>query len=150
MTVSGDELRLPLRLVVWAALSCLIAARAEALPFLPRCDAASQVRPLSCLLQHDRVSTVASLAALRAIADGQATVANVLEPSGLAANPFVAERIPRVLSDDVHKARLAHPRFVRSSGSRVTAIVDGADPAGLVPSTHQVDSTRRRLRRWIR
>ena len=131
MTVSGHELRLPLRLVVWAALSCLIATRAEALPFLPRCDAASQVRSLSCLLQQDRVSTVTSLAALRAIADGQATVGSVLEPSGLAANPFVADRIARGLSDDAPGARLEHPRFVRSSGSRVTAIVDGADPVGL-------------------
>jgi hypothetical protein len=82
-------------------------------------------------LQQDRVSTVAALAALRAIADGQATVGNVPEPSVLAPNPFVADGIARGFSDDAPGVRLAHPRFVRSSGARVTAIVDGADPAGL-------------------
>ena len=132
MSVPRHQLVFRLRLIVWAALCCLIATAAEALPFLPRCDAALQVRSSPCVLQHDRASAVGVLAALRAIADGQTTAGTVLQPSILAPNLSLARNgISRGLSDDAPGARLAHLRFVTSSDSRVMAIVDGADPVGL-------------------
>jgi len=132
MSARRHQLVFRLRLIVGAALCCLIATVAEALPFLPRCDAALQVRSVSCVWQQDRASAVAALAALRAIADGQTTSGTVLQPSILAPNPSPARNgISRELSDDAPGAGLAHPRFVSSSGSRVMAIVDGADPVGL-------------------
>jgi hypothetical protein len=132
MNAPRHKLVFRLRLIVWAALCCLIATSAEALPFLPRCDVALHVRSASCVLQQDRASAVAVLAALRAIADGQATAGAVLQPSSLAPNPSLARNgISRGLSDVAAGAWLAHPRFVTSSDSRVMAIVDGADPAGL-------------------
>ena len=71
MSASRHQLVFRLRLIVWAALCCLIATAAEALPFLPRCDAALHVRSVPCVLQHNRASAVAVLAALRAIAAGR-------------------------------------------------------------------------------
>ena len=132
MSAPRHQLVPRLRLIVWAALCCLVATAAEALPFLPRCDAALQVQSVACVLTQDRGSAGAVLAALRSIADGQTTAGAVLQPSSLATNPFLARNgISRGRSDDAPGPRLAHARFVRSSGSRVTAIVDGADPAGL-------------------
>ena len=132
MSAPRYQLVFRLRLIVWAALCCLIASAAEALPFLPRCDAALQVRSVPCVWQHDRASGVAALAALERSPTGRRQPGPFCSRRAWPPIPSLARNgISRGFSDDAPGARLAFPRFVTSSDSRVMAIVDGADPAGL-------------------
>ncbi len=133
MSAPRHQLVSRLRLIAWAALCCLVATAAEALPFLPRCDAASQVRSVSCVLAAgSRLGGRCPRGAEsdRRWADDSRGRSAAVEP-GPQSLLLLATVFPAASSDDAPGPRLAHARFVRSSGSRVMAIVDGADPAGL-------------------